>query len=192
MNSLLWLAVETTGVGEDGDFSLALPTEVSAIVTDEDWEPQGGFSAGVTLTKAHAQALKSDPQVFEFLKDRKALHKKETSSLKEIESDILDLLDDLEIQRGKVTLAGRGAAHFLQPVLRTHMPALEKYLSFYTMDTSQILRWMNYAGAKTHMRSIAPDLRSFQEIFDGALPSTGATLREVLTEAHQFRAAQEG
>lgn len=192
MNSVLWLAVETTGIGHNGDFSTTLPTEISAIVTNEAWEPLGGFSAGVTLTKAHAQALKADSRIFEFLKERKALHKSETNTLDEISMDLLSMLDDIEIPRGKVTIAGRGAAHFIQPVLRTHLPRVENYASFFTLDTSQIIRWMNYAGAKAALRQHTPDLSDFDDLFDSMLPSTGSTLREVLTEAFQFRAVQGG
>ena len=189
---ILWVAMETTGVGEGGDFSAALPTEISTLVTSQDFEPLGGSSDAVTLTKAHAKVLKANPEALQFLKARGAIHTGETFTLDQIEDDILAMLEDLGIEKGRVMVAGRGAAHFLLPVIQTHMPRLADFVAFYSLDTSQMTRWMRVTDSTDRLRSHRVKAPGVVPLLKSMHGSTRDTLREVLTEALQFRAVMRG
>lgn len=185
---ILWVALETTGVGKDGDFTEAIPTEVSAILTTDTMEPLAATYSVIGVTPKHAVALKKNPKVLQYLKQRKAIHK-EGVTLPVADMDIRNMAqEESDDWAGEIILAGRGPEHFLRPVLQTHLPATAEFLGYYSFDTSQITRWFRFANGLNQLKSHRVKFDSdMEEILQQLPDATGSTMREILTEAEQLR-----
>lgn len=143
--ALLWVDIETTGITNSNDYSFIQILEVGAILTNMSLEPLEQINGLVTPTQEAIVQLKAPENAEAFEMHKKSgllaeLTKGETQTLEEIETEILEAIDERVQQGGLVVLAGSGIAAFDFPVIKEKMPRLSERLAYYSFDVGAARR----------------------------------------------------
>jgi oligoribonuclease len=156
---LLWLDLETTGSDESHDSII----EVGCALSTHDLTVLGEFTAIVKPDAEGLGRMLQNPIV-------RAMHEKNgllADVLEATDDDrphrvvlrLLEWLDGLGVEKGKVVLAGSGVGHFDRRFIARYMPQLHAVLRYWVIDIGVIRRahemWVgpdpfNLNDGKTH------------------------------------------
>lgn len=146
--AFLWVDVETPGLPEGNDFSKIPLMEIGAILTNLDLTPITGYYDSVKLTKAHALALRDNPEVLEMHKTSGLIAECAESdrTAEELEREVIEILEEAGLEKGEVILAGSGVTAFDHPLIKEQMPELASWLTYYSLDVGIIRRALFHLG----------------------------------------------
>lgn len=156
---MLWVDLETTGLSVHTDDIV----EVACILTKTYGPPISGQMPLLALeTLWEYQAVpQPTPEIWAKLTRNKFVHQmhlhsglvqnmtEATETLHYIDWTIGDKLQDLNVKKGEITLAGSGVSHFDIHFLRRLMPATMHYLNWKMLDVGQLEEWRELAGMQT-------------------------------------------
>lgn len=177
----LWVDVETTGLDPTRDPII----EIACILTDVNLTENihhlsTPINAGPGLIK---QRLEANPFVEEMHTKNGLLSCLHTTdgmwpTVDEAEHFIIEMLQDMLLEPGKVMLAGSGVAHFDKRVLEIQMPRLTKWFHYRPMDIGNIRSFVKYTVQRPDL--LPPEKESSHRAFDDIL--------QALTEARVLAA----
>lgn len=139
---LLWIDLETTALPEGNDYSKVFILEVGVILTDLNLNKLAGYQEVVKMTDEMSAALKDNPGVLELHRGTGLIKDSIESkySVRDVQQEILELMDEFGAIPGEVAIAGSGVTAFDMPVLKEHMPGLASGLMFYSYDVGVFRR----------------------------------------------------
>lgn len=156
---ILWIDVETSGLDKDLDEIL----EIGAVLTDPKLEELASYEAALTLTPQAVAQITKDKFIQNMHLDNGLLKacKNSTTTLRQAELALIDLLIANDCSPESVMLAGSGVARFDFDMLQNNMPELASWLAYFVLDVGIIRRAAHMA---TGGRPIFPKIaESFQE-----------------------------
>jgi len=148
---LLWCDLETSSLPKKNDYSGVHILEVGVILTDMSLNKLGGYSEVIKMTDEAADSLRKTPGVLEMHKSSGLLKDcvNATMTVPDVESEILALLDDNNVEVQAVALAGSGVTAFDHPVIKEHMPLLAEALTYFSYDIGSFRRMFKLVSGGT-------------------------------------------
>jgi len=142
IEKLVWIDLETTGTDERKDFII----EVGAILTDLQLNTLSTFESLIQLTNAGWGRLASN----EFIKNMHTenglleelrIGNENHPTAWEVNDGIVKWLKANECEPHKVMLAGSGVSHFDRRFIKQHLPNLDNFLAYPSLDIGVIRRF---------------------------------------------------
>ncbi len=185
LTHLLWIDLETTALPKGNDYSDVHILEVGAILTDLSLNKIEGYTEVVGMNQAIADSLRGNDYVRNMHKESGLIQDSIQSNitLADIEHELLGLLDDHNVEVGRVALAGSGVTAFDFNVIKEHMPTLAEALVYFSYDIGIFRRmWKSLAPRDI----VNPSLNKHG---DEKVHRAMADIEDHLDEAKNYQAA---